>query len=148
VSVSGADTLVGGAGDDRIVVADDSFGIADGDYLNNVSFGTDRLVISGANVNISQADVFNKLYNLEEIDLTGTGGNSLTLNVLDVLQVSDTGVMRIIGDSGDTVHSQGQGWTFAGTTMIDGQTNNVYHATFQGHAATLEVETDVIQLIS
>jgi Ca2+-binding RTX toxin-like protein len=152
VSVSGADTLVGGAGNDRLVVADNSFGIADGDYLNNVPFGTDRLVISGANVNISQADVFNKLYNIEEVDLTGIGKNSIALSALDVLQTSDTSQMRILGDSGDQVTSTGQGWVNGGIQNFSGQDYTVYTTTVhvpQGtFQATLFVDTDITATIS
>jgi Ca2+-binding RTX toxin-like protein len=145
---SGADTLVGGAGNDRLLVADNStFWIADGDDQDS-AVGFDRLVITGANVNISQADVFNKFYNLEEVDLTGTGNNSMTLNALDVLQTSDTLQMRILGDFGDQVTSTGQGWKFDGTQNFEGETYNVYTATSFGNPITLFVDTDITQNIS
>jgi len=105
-----------------------------GNNGDNILFGRDgddRFAVSGSFVTITQQDVFNKLFSIEAIDLTGKGNNSVTLNALDVLQSIGYGVMRIIGDSTDTVTSQGQGWAPAGTTTIDGQLNNIYHATVQ-----------------
>ena len=137
----GADTLDGDFGNDQLVVPDANFFRAFGGE------GFDRLVISGANVAISQSDVFNKLYNIEQIDLTGTGNNSLTLTALDVLQVSDNFQMQIVGDAGDKVTSQGQGWIQGGDVFSDGQTYHSYTAsvtvpqgTFQ---ASLLVDVDI-----
>src|SRR5262249_46460054 len=108
VGGGGGDTLRGWDGNDQLVVPDRLFTFAVGDD------GIDRLVISGANVSLSQSDVFDKLYSIEEVDLTGTGNNSIALSALDVLQTSDTFQMRILGNSGDQVTSAGQGWVNGG----------------------------------
>jgi Ca2+-binding RTX toxin-like protein len=140
---SGIDNILfGRGGDDRLVVSNSAFLAADG------ADGTDRLVVSGSFVTITQQDVLRKLFSIEEIDLTGTGNNSVTLNALDVLQTSETGVMRIIGNAGDTVSSQGQLWQFKGQESIDGQTHNVYTTNSQGTQVTLQIEADVTQFIS
>jgi Ca2+-binding RTX toxin-like protein len=131
--------LVGRDGDDRLVVQNSNFLAADG------GDGIDRLVVQGAGVNITQQNVFDKLFGIEEIDLTGFGNNKLTLSALDVLQVSDTDVMQILGNAGDQVISNGQGWTKNGTQIIDSQTYNVYTTTVAGTQATLLIDTDITQ---
>ena len=77
--------LEGRGGDDKITVLNDNFFRVFGDE------GTDRLIIGGSGVAISHQDVFDKIFSIEQIDLTGTGNNSLTLTAQDVLEVSDNG---------------------------------------------------------
>ena len=64
---------------------------------------------SGSDTHISRTSS-NKLFSIEEIDLTGTGSNSVALTAQDVLETSDTDEMRILGNAGDSVTSVGQAW--------------------------------------
>ncbi|HJR22793.1 MAG TPA: hypothetical protein VJ822_14285, partial [Dongiaceae bacterium] len=84
---------------------------------------------------------------IERIDIGGTGNNTLTLSVLDVLNLSDeSNELLVLGDTGDVVN-QGPGWTAAlsggtngnGTSTIDGQTYQIHTA----GQATLLVDTDM-----
>ena len=88
----------------------------------------------------------NNLYTgLERIDLTGTGDNALTLDVRDVLALSDTSNELLVdGNAGDTVNSLGEGWVNGGGVNVGGINYNQY--TFG--AASLLVDTDVIQNIT
>lgn len=134
--------LIGLEGNDRLSVVGNLFFVADG------GDDIDRLVINGANFAITQQDVLNKIFAIEEIDLTGTGNNSLALNALDVLQTSDTGTMRILGNVGDTVTSLGQGWVQGSNQVIDGQTYATYNSNLPGSPVTLLVDTDITRFIS
>ncbi len=90
---SGIDNILFGRdGNDQLVVSNTAFFAADG------AAGIDRLVVRWASVNITQQDVFNKLFSIEEIDLRGSSGsNGVALIVQDILDTSDTDVMRIWG---------------------------------------------------
>jgi len=73
---------------------------------------------------------------IEVIDLaTDAGANTVTLTAFDVvLDISDTDIVTITGDAGDSVEA-GTGWT-------DGGISGGFHTYTQG-LATLLVDTDV-----
>jgi hypothetical protein len=89
----------------------------------------------------------NRARGIEQIDIAGTGDNSLTLGVRDVLDISDeTNELLVRGDAGDTADI-GAGWTKAatggsngdGTSTIGGRAYQIYAA----GQATLLVDADV-----
>jgi hypothetical protein len=138
----GADSFQGGAGNDTMRVSTLDFFLADG------GTGSDTLELNGAGLDLDlTALADNRTRSIERIDLTGSGDNSLTLSVLDVLNLSEeSNELLVLGNAGDTV-SQGASWTAAaaggtngnGTSTIDGQTYQIYSA---GQAALL-VDTDM-----
>jgi hypothetical protein len=84
---------------------------------------------------------------IERIDIGVSGSNTLTLGVLDVLNLSEeSNELLVLGDAGDTVN-RGAGWTTAatggsngdGTSTINGQTYQIYTA----GQATLLIDTDI-----
>ena len=103
--------------------------------------GSDILFFSSADDSLDLTTVSNTaLSGIEKIDLNGTGANSLTLNLSDVLDMSDTTDQLLIeGGSDDTVSSTGQSWASGGTTAVDGHSFNVYTS----GSATLLVEVDI-----
>ena len=83
----------------------------------------------------------NKNYN-ETIDLTGSGDNTLTLDVTDVLAISDeSNDLFVNGDAGDQVTASGT-WQNDGPVTVDGVTYTVYSVS--GTAAALYVEDGVV----
>jgi len=138
----GADAFQGGSGNDVMRVATLDFFLADG------GTGSDTLALDGSDLDLDlTALADNRTRSIERIDLAGSGDNSLTLGVLDVLNLSeDSNELLVLGNAGDTVN-QGAGWTAAsaggtngnGTSTIDGQTYQIYNA---GQAALL-VDTDM-----
>ena len=84
---------------------------------------------------------------MERIDIGGTGNNTLTLGVLDVLNLSDvSNELLVLGDAGDVVNRvragrlpQTGGTNGDGTSTIDGQTYQIYTA----GQATLLIDTDI-----
>ena len=80
-----------------------------------------------------------KIQNIETIDLTGTGNNTLKLNVNDVLDLSSTtNTLLVKGNAGDVVNLVGL-WTPGADQSVDGQ---AYHQ-FTLSSATVLVDTDV-----
>ena len=137
IGAGGVDVLRGGAGDDTLAIDDSTFRRIDG------GAGTDTLQVRGAGVLLDLTLIGNgKVTGIERIDITGTGDNSLTLNLQDVLDSSDTSNQLLVtGNAGDTVTSSGQGWTLGTPTTIDGVIFNSYAI----GAATLLVDTDIDQ---
>jgi len=78
---------------------------------------------------------------IDIIDLTGSGNNTLRLNVLDLLDLSDTDVLRVDGNAGDSVRTEGGGRSEAagGPVALAGHAC----ATYTQPGATLLVDTDI-----
>ncbi len=133
----GDDVLRGGAGDDIIV-----FDSADVSEVDGGS-GTDTLRVdgSGASVDLTQiAD--GVITGIERIDLTGTGNNSLNLNLTDLLALSDhSNTLTVIGDAGDSVSTADSGWTSAGPVDLGG----VFYDSYTQGLATLLADQAIDQ---
>jgi hypothetical protein len=138
----GADAFQGSAGDDTIRVSTLDFSLVDG------GSGSDTLELDGSGLHLDlTALADNRTRLIERIDIGGTGNNTLTLSVRDVLNLSEeSNELLVLGDAGDVVN-RGAGWTTAntggtngnGTSTIDGETYQIYTA----GQATLLVDTDV-----
>jgi Ca2+-binding RTX toxin-like protein len=138
----GADAFQGGAGDDVVRVSTVDFHVADGGN------GSDTLELDGAGLHLDlTALADSRTRSIERIDIGGTGSNTLSLGVLDVLNLSDeSNELLVLGEAGDVVN-RGAGWTTAatggsngnGTSTIDGQTYQIYTA----GQATLLIDTDM-----
>ena len=77
-------------------------------------------------------------------DLTGSGNNTLRLNTLDVLALSDDtsgGLIRLTvhGNVGDVVDVVDSGWAIVGTTTIGANAYSIY----QNGNAQIIVDSDV-----
>ncbi|MDF1653472.1 MAG: calcium-binding protein, partial [Coxiellaceae bacterium] len=114
----GADTLTGGAGIDTLQgdAGDDTF-IYDASAVDlSVDGGADTdtlsLDSSAVGVTIDLTAIADNVYaNIETIDITGSGGNNLTLAEADVLAINASGILTIDGDIDDFV-TLGVGWNF------------------------------------
>jgi Ca2+-binding RTX toxin-like protein len=109
--LGGADALKGGAGDDRIQIADLAFLNIDG------GTGTDTLALTGSGITLNLASIADtKLQDIEAIDL-GAGGNTLRLTALEVLNLSDTtNTLRVTGATGASIQFDDTGWVQGATT--------------------------------
>jgi len=130
---AGNDTVIGGSGNDTMV-----WDLLDGSIQGGA--GTDTLRVDGANKALDLTTISNaKITNVEIINLTGSGNNTLTLNLADVLALSlTTNTLRVDGNAGDIVH-RGAGWTPGADQVIGAQT----YDTFTQGTAILLVDTDV-----
>jgi len=86
----------------------------------------------------------NQITGIEQIDLNDSGSNALAFNKLDVLALSDTNQLVILGNTSDVVVSLGQGWQQNGTQTLDGNLYNEYAV----GGSSLLVDSDISQFIS
>ena len=140
------DTLNGGLGND-ILVWDSA------DILVDGGGGTDTLFTASSIDLTTVADA--KIENIDIIDMTGNGNQMITLNRADVLTdlESDSGILRILGNTGDTVDfsevigsSSGQ-WTSAGTVTEGSQVYNVYTNTVSAVTVMAYIDNDITNVI-
>ena len=146
----GNDVLKGAAGDDILVYDSADVLKIDG------GTGLDTLLFNGSGESLDLTNISNLRYEgIEKLDLTGTGNNTLSLNIHDVLDLPDksnvflndnTKQILILGNAGDTVNSTGQGWVAGTNVSIDG--NIVTPYTHNDIAAQILIDTDITQNIS
>jgi hypothetical protein len=102
--------LIGGSGNDTFVYRS-------GDYVDGGT-GTDVLMVGANNGNIDFTTLMpNQIRNIEQINLTGSGNNTVTFNTADVNDMTSSGhTLYVLGDgAGDRVIATG-GWSNAGTS--------------------------------
>ena len=123
-TMGGADSVRAGAGDDRIGVGTDFFRIDGGR-------GFDSLVLTGSGLSLDLTSLGNTLIkDIEQISLTGTGNNSLTINALNLnalggLRESGKTKLIIEGNAGDSLITDDT-WVANGTEGYAGSTYNLY----------------------
>ncbi|SEF78125.1 hypothetical protein SAMN05216334_10938 [Nitrosomonas ureae] len=129
----GADVFHGGGGDDVIEIRDVDFQLADG------GAGTDTLKLDRSHLDLNLADERGRISDIEAVDMTGQGHNTLTLTALDVLNLSSTSnTLQVDGNHNDRVVGLDSGWSDGG--IADG-----YHTFTNGEAVLLvgvQVTTD------
>jgi hypothetical protein len=100
---NGNDTLDGGNGNDKFYAGngDDTLHIDSHDSYIDGGAGYDRLIVEANNtINITRS----QFRNIEHIDLENNGDETLTLNLKDVVKLSNTDDIFIDGDSGDNIN--------------------------------------------
>jgi hypothetical protein len=133
----GADILMGGAGTDMIAIADTSFALISG------GSGYDILRLDGSGLELNLTTLADtRLSGIERIDIRGTGSNTLVLNALEVLnltqgygQTDNSNTLTVMADSDDII-DMGPGWT-ATNTLVEGSRTAV---TYTNGNATLIVD--------
>ena len=122
-------------------------------FLPHIENGT--ITFIGATTENPAFELNNALLSRVRVYLTGSGNNSLTLDIRDVLALPDgTGQFRdtashellIDGNSGDSVSSVGQGWAAGVDVTVQGTLYASY--TSSTVAVTLLVDTDITRTIS
>ena len=133
ISDGGDDVLRGGEGDDILAIPDTSFSprrLVGGNGNDTLRFDGSGLVLDLTAI----AD--NRIVDVEVIDIRGSGANTLTLDVREVLNLSShSNTLIVRSDTEDTVNV-GAGWTQQSDEMIDGDSFEVFT---QG-AATLKIQ--------
>ena len=134
VGAGGQDVLRGGQGDDVLAVPESGFRRLVG------GSGSDALRLDGSGLVLDLTAVAdNRITGVETIDVTGIGPNTLILNVLEVLNLSDTSNTLVVRGDGDDYVDLGPGWTYSGVQMLD----DVHFTVLTQGAATLLVDRTV-----
>jgi hypothetical protein len=142
---SGADILAGFAGNDTIngrggndIVnaggGNDTLIWGNGDTFNGGAEIDTIKVANNVDVDLT-AVAQNKLVNIEQFNLEA-GNHTLTLNRSDVLDMSPTDRVKILGDAGDTIDIVGG--------FNEGATNNGFTTYGLGGGAKLVVDADIL----
>jgi serralysin len=122
---NGRDRFTGGGGNDKLMCESTDTridgGVGTGDVLDLVSGSLDILPT--------------KIKNIEVIDLRGGGANTVTLDKADIVAISSTDKLKIMGDEGDTVNFTGTLSAPTGTSL------KLYDL---GGGVQLSVESDVL----
>ncbi len=131
ISAGGADVLFGGEGNDLFALSDLNFARLTGGN------GSDTLRLDGSGMTLDLNSIKNnRLRGIEQIDITGSGNNTLTLSQLELLNLSDeSNTLLVRRDAGDIV-DYGVGWITGGLETIG---SVVYQVYTQG-AATLKLQ--------
>ena len=83
--------------------------------------GTDTLQFVGAGMVLDLTDttkiLANSITGIEVVDLTGSGNNTLRLKLSDIVSMSDTDTLRVLGNAGDTVVISNGGTAVAATAQ-------------------------------
>jgi len=141
---NGNDTLEGGGGNDRLNGGggnDRLIGGSGEDTLTCTS--SDTRIDGGAGIadvldlSSGSLDITSKVVNIEIVDLRGGGKQILTLDKADLLAISSTDQLRVLGDPEDKVNFSGN----QGSAKSGGAGFKKYSV---GSGGLLFVETDVI----
>jgi Ca2+-binding RTX toxin-like protein len=134
MGAGGADTLRGLDGNDTLIVPDTAFAVVDG------GAGMDTLKITGGGRVLdlrTKAD--SAVTGFECIDITGTGNNTLKLNLAEVLNISPASdTLQVRGNAGDKVYI-GTGWTAAGGETVGAD----YYLRYEHSTAVLLIDNDM-----
>jgi Ca2+-binding RTX toxin-like protein len=130
ISDGGPDVLLGGEGNDIASIVSTSFRRIVG------GSGTDTLKLAGSGITLNLSTIADsRLTGIEQIDITGSGNNTLTLNHREVLNLSDESNTLIVRRNLGDVVNIGSGWTQIFDELIGPDTFLVFT---QG-AATIKV---------
>ncbi len=126
-----ADVMYGGQGDDILAISDLLFKRIVG------GLGNDTLRLDGAGLSIDLSTIANnRILGVEQIDITGSGNNTLSLSYREVLNISDESNMLIVRRNIGDVVQVGSGWTQLANETIG---LNAFHVYSQG-VARLKVQ--------
>ena len=121
VGNGGGDILIGGQGNDVLAVGDLSFKRVVG------GTGNDTLRLDGSGLFLDLTTLRdNRILGIEQIDISGTGINTLTLNPREVLNISDDSNTLIVRRNLGDIINIGNGWTQGADETIGLKVFSVY----------------------
>jgi Ca2+-binding RTX toxin-like protein len=118
---TGNDNLNGAGGADRLMgeAGNDVLTWAPADFLNGGA-GLDTLRLTAGNLNLGMVDN-NRVVDIEQVNMTGGGNQTLTVTKAEVLAASSTtNQLTVLGNAGDTVNLSGVGWVIDNTHTAAG----------------------------
>ncbi|MEZ6127353.1 MAG: integrin alpha [Planctomycetaceae bacterium] len=134
ISDGGDDVLRGGEGDDILAMPDVSFS---GTRRLVGGNGTDTLRLDGKNLTLNLTSIAdNRIVDIEVIDLTVNGANTLILDVQDVLNISSHSNTLTVLNSGAEAVDIGSGWI----QQADEVSQELTFEVFTQAAATVKIQ--------
>jgi hypothetical protein len=110
----GTDVLNAGAGNDTITInASNITALAQTSVGNRARVdgggNIDTLELDGSGLTLDLTNISNaRIQDIEKIDITGSGNNTLILNLNDLFDAStSTNILKVLGNSGDSVNALG-----------------------------------------
>jgi hypothetical protein len=110
----GMDVLNAGSGNDTITInASNITALAQTNVGNRARVdgggNIDTLTLDGSGLTLDLTNISNaRIQDIEKIDITGSGNNTLILNLNDVLDAStSTNILKVLGNGGDSVNASG-----------------------------------------
>jgi hypothetical protein len=108
------DVFNAGAGNDTIIInASNITALAQTGAGNRARVdgggNIDALELDGSGLTLDLTNISNtRIQDIEKIDITGSGNNTLILNLNDVLDAStSTNILKVLGNGGDSVNALG-----------------------------------------
>ncbi|CAB5500459.1 hypothetical protein THERMOT_1238 [Bathymodiolus thermophilus thioautotrophic gill symbiont] len=147
----GTDVFNAGAGNDTIIIDSNNLTKLYSNTLSNnllarVDGGgdIDTLKLSGSNLRLDLTHIDNgRIQDIEVIDLTGSGDNTLILNLNDLLDISSsTNILKVIGNSGDKVDIELNDNAFVQNSASETKDGITYHVYSNANASTAELWID------
>jgi hypothetical protein len=125
-----------------MLVSDAGFAYSALSYSANTVAGMGTQIdLLGSNMHLDLSSIVAVHSHVSAVDLTGTGANSLKLNLSDVLGTAATNgvhTLTLTGDANDTVNLDMSHWANSGTTVTQGDhTYAVYNANASAAAQLL-----------
>ncbi|WP_188353749.1 beta strand repeat-containing protein, partial [Malaciobacter pacificus] len=133
----GSDYINAGDGDDVIVY--------DANDIVDAGTGVDKLQIDlNDNELIDLSTALTNKDGFEEVDITDNQGQTLNIDLSDVVDLVDGDSQLIIrGDLEDTIDLDSSEWTNAGNQEVDGVNYNVFNGTGANSTIKLLIEDDI-----
>ena len=110
----GMDVFNAGAGNDTIIInASNITALAQTSVGNRARVdgggNIDTLTLDGSGLTLDLTNIHNaRIQDIEKIDIIGSGNNTLTLSLNDVLDAStSTNILKVLGNGGDSVNASG-----------------------------------------
>ncbi len=110
----GMDVLNAGSGNDTITInASNITALAQTNVGNRARVdgggNIDTLTLDGSGLTLDLTNISNtRIQDIEKIDITGSGNNTLILNLNDLFDAStSTNILKVLGNSGDSVNALG-----------------------------------------
>ena len=110
----GMDVLNAGSGNDTIAInASNITALAQTNVGNRARVdgggNIDTLTLDGSGLTLDLTNISNaRIQDIEKIDITGSGNNTLILNLNDLFDAStSTNILKVLGNSGDSVNASG-----------------------------------------
>lgn len=140
----GGDSFHAGAGNDTIQLnANNVTSLSVAGALVDGGSGFDTLSLDGTGItlNFQSLVTSGKVTDIEKVNLTGSGNNTLSVTLANVLDLNASHVLLVDGNAGDAIASTGQGWLAnnSGSVKVDGTTyttNASGQVTISGHTYT------------